>query len=565
MRRVLASVAPRRADLRADAIAAVPGAISSVPDGMASAVLVGVNPLYGLYASVFGPLVGGLVSSTGLMIITTTSAAALAAGSALVDVPVDQRPATLFLIVLLAGALMVAAGLLHLGRYTRFVSHSVMTGFLTAIAVNIICGQLADLSGSTAAQGSVPIRKALSVITHPGAINGASLVIGVMALAILLACARTRLSSISSLLALAVPTAAVIVLGLTTVAQVQDIGPIASGLPLPALPDLGQFNLSLLTSAAAIAVIVLVQGAGVSEVAPNPDRSRSNISRDFIAQGVANITNALFQGIPVGGSVGHTALNKSVGARSRWASILSGLWLGAILLVLAPLVGQVATPTLAAVLIYAAARSLRPNEVITIMRAGPIPLVAVSVTFVCTLLLPVATAVAVGVAISLIMQLNQEAMDLRVVRLVPNEAGQLVEEPAPSVLTDRSVTVLDIYGSLFYAGARTLQARLPHPGDASAAVVILRLRGRTTLGATFVHIITDYGGQLAARGGRLYLTGLTPELVDRITRATAGHLDGPITVSAATNILGQSTLAAFEDAQAWELEHRSDPPPDRAG
>ena len=109
-------VRPRRADLRADAVAGLPGAIGSVPDGMASAVLAGVNPVYGLYASMAGPLAGGLATSTRLMVISTTTAAALAAGSALESVPEADRAASLFLLTLLAGAAMVAAGLAGLGR-----------------------------------------------------------------------------------------------------------------------------------------------------------------------------------------------------------------------------------------------------------------------------------------------------------------------------------------------------------------------------------------------------------------------------------------------------------------
>src|SRR2546430_7778275 len=91
----LRSVRPERAHLRADIVAGLPGAISSVPDGMAAAVLAGVNPVQGLYAGFAGPVVGGLSSNTRMMVITTTSAAALAAGSALQNVPPDQRPAAL--------------------------------------------------------------------------------------------------------------------------------------------------------------------------------------------------------------------------------------------------------------------------------------------------------------------------------------------------------------------------------------------------------------------------------------------------------------------------------------
>jgi SulP family sulfate permease len=114
-------LAPARGTIRKDLVAGLPGAISSVPDGMAASVLAGVNPVHGLYASIFGPIGGGLTASTRLMVITTTSAAALAAGSAVAAVSTEERPRALFLLTVMAGALMVLAGLAKLGRFTRFV------------------------------------------------------------------------------------------------------------------------------------------------------------------------------------------------------------------------------------------------------------------------------------------------------------------------------------------------------------------------------------------------------------------------------------------------------------
>ena len=108
---------------------------------MAASLLAGVNPIHGLYASMAGPIAGGLFASTSLVVVTTTSAAALAAGSTLADISPAERPGALFLLTVLAGALMVLAGILRLGRYTRFVANSVMVGFLTGIAVNIVLGQ----------------------------------------------------------------------------------------------------------------------------------------------------------------------------------------------------------------------------------------------------------------------------------------------------------------------------------------------------------------------------------------------------------------------------------------
>jgi len=206
-------------------------------------------------------------------------------------------------------------------------------------------------------------------------------------------------------------------------------------------------------------------------------------------------------------------------------------------------------PTLGAILIFAAIGSLRPAEIATIMRTGRISQVAVITTFAATLFLPVAAAVGIGVALSLLLQLNTEAMDLTVVELVPRDGGQFEERPAPTALTSHHVTILDVYGSLLYAGSRTLQAHLPDPAGTQAPAVVLRLRGRTSLGATFVKVAGDYADRLAAVDGRLYLSGLQPSLTERLRRT--GTIDGPVRTFEATPVVGESTQAAYLDAEAW--------------
>lgn len=547
-------IRPERKHLRADVVAGLPGAVASVPDGMASSVLAGVNPVYGLYASIAGPVAGGLTASTRLMVVTTTTAAALAAGSALEDVAAADRDEAMFLLAVLAGVAMIVAGLARLGRYTRFVSHSVMIGFLTGVSVNIVAGQIPDLAG-VSSQGSIALAKAADVLANPTNIDGASLLTGLGALALLVVVSRTPLDTVGALVALVVPTAIVLVTG-ADVAQVSDAGEVPGGLPLPAWPHLGLLSPGLVAGALSVAAIVLVQGAGVSESAPNPDGTRPDTDRDFVAQGVGNLASGFYRGIPVGGSVGQTALNITAGARTRWAGITSGLWMLVILVAFAGVVGEVAMPTLAAVLVYAGIGSLRLAEVTTILRTGPVSQIVVVTTFLATLLLPVAAAVGIGVALSLLLQLNQDAMDLKVVQLVRDDAGDWVEQPAPATLPSHEVTVLDVYGSLLYAGARTLQARLPQVAGARDPVVVLRLRGRTSLGATFLVIVADLAQRLAASGGRLYLSGLDPAMTDRLRRSGRVDVRGPVRLYEATPTVGASTRAAAGAAETWLVTHR---------
>ena len=547
-----------RSGLASSAIAGIPGAVGGVPDGMAAAVLVGVNPIHGLYASIAGRTVGGLTSGTRLMVITTTSAAALAAGSAVAGYAPEDRPAAVFLLTIIAGLLMAAAGLARLGRYARFVSHSVMTGFLTGVAANIVFVQLAGLTG-TDPEGQFAVVEAVNVFTDPAQIQLASLATGLAALAILVLAGRTRFRAYGALVAVAVPALILAAFGIDSVARVSDTGEIPVGLPVPALPDLGLLSLELIVGAVAVAAIVLVQGVGVAESVPNPGGRPAEVNRDFMAQGFANLASGLFRGVPVGGSVGQTALNVSVGAKSRWASVMSGVWMILILVAFAGVVGRVPMPTLAAVLIIAAIGSIRPREIATIFRSGREAQIGIVCTFLATLFLPVAAAVGIGVALSLLMQLNREAMDLAVVELVPLPDGRFAEAPAPKRLTG-GVTILDVYGSLLYAGARTLQARLPNPTGADRPVVVLRLRGRTSLGATFLLVVTNYARSLADAGGRLYISGVDHELIEWFRNSQRLNADGPVRLVEATEIIGESTTHALQDAQTWLISHNPEPP-----
>jgi SulP family sulfate permease len=153
--------------------------------------------------------------------------------------------------------------------------------------------------------------------------------------------------------------------------------------------------------------------------------------------------------------------------------------------------------------------------------------------------------------LSLLLQLNQAALDLKVVELVPNVAGQLEERPAPHRLVSRTVTLLDVYGSLHYAGARTLQEHLPDPSGTERVAVVLRMRGRSVLGATFFTVLASYAKQLDAVGGRLYVSGLDPALIAQAQRTGTITDDGPVRLYEAKPAISESSLQAFHDAQAW--------------
>jgi sulfate permease, SulP family len=548
----------RRDTARSDAAAGLTVGVASVPDGMAASVLVSVNPVHGLYAAMAGSIVGGLTARTQLMLVTTTSAAALAAGEALSGLEGDERTAALALLVVLVGGLQVAAGVLRLGRFTRFVSHSVMKAFLLGVAVLIVLDQIPQLAGAEVEGEGAPARF-FDLLTHPGRIHFGSVAMGVLALGLILVLARTPLRAVGALVAVALPS---LIVWAADLGGVDVVGDVPGGLPTPALPPLSAFSLDLLTGAAAVAAIVLVQGAGVAESAPNPDGSLPSPSADFRAQGFANVASGLVKGVPVGGSLGQTALNVSSGARTRWAAVFAGLSIALVLLFFSELVGYVAMPALAALLLLAAWATIDVREALSIWRTGTATKIIGAATFVAALFLPIQAAVGLGVVISALIYLNRSATDIRVVELVRRADGRFEERELPPALPGGEVTVVNVYGSVFYAGARTLQERLPRP-DGKRPVVVLRLRGHTKIGATFVEVLAGYADELAQAEGRLYLAGVDHDARALIERTRKVSPEAAERIFEATPIVGESTEHALEAGEAWLIgsSRRDDEPP----
>ena len=302
------------------------------------------------------------------------------------------------MLVLLVGVIQLLAGLFRLGFLVRFVSNAVMTGFLNGVAVLIILGQLADLTGYRSTFSN-PVGRALDLLLRINQVDLRVSAIGAFTLGLIVLMLWVKsLQRFAFIIAIAVATVLLAVLTIpalssapnfAVVPTVGDIASIPRSLPQFAIPQLSLF-LSLLLPAFSVAIIGLVQGAGVSQGTPNPDGRYPDVSRDFLGQGAANIATSLAGGIPAGGSVSGTALIMSAGGKSRWGNIFVGLFVAAIVLLAAPLVELVPMPALAALLIVAGFQGLRVPQAVIAWKTGRISRAVMLVTFVATLVVPAA-------------------------------------------------------------------------------------------------------------------------------------------------------------------------------
>jgi SulP family sulfate permease len=351
-------------------------------------------------------------------------------------------------------------------------------------------------------------------------------IVGLLTLGLIVALLATRLRRFAFIIAIGAATLLLAILNipqLPTAAlfdQVQTVGDITTiprSLPRLVLPN-PSFILPMLLPALSLAIIGLIQGAGVSQGTPNPNGKFPNVSRDFFGQGAANIAAGFFGGIPAGGSSSGTALVTSAGARSRWANIFAGLFVALIVLLLANVVELVAMPALAGLVIVAGIQMINVNNIQIVWQTNPVSRAIMVITFVSTLMIPLQFAVLLGIALSIILFVFQQSNILQIVEWDVQDSGWPVEKPVSKQLESNQVTILFPYGNLFYAAADALEKKLPSPDGTQRPVVILILRGMDDLGSTVIGTLHRYAASLYACNGKLMLVGVSPSLHNQLQR-----------------------------------------------
>ena len=511
---------PVRANLVPDLVAGATFAIVNVPQGMANAVLASVNPVAGLYALMVAMPVGAVFTGSVFMNVSTTGAPSVAAGEALAPFEADAKIGALVTLVLLVGAFQLLFGLLRLGRLIRFVSNAVMTGFITGIAFLIMSGSAPDITGFSSAQPNHLLRLADTALRWR-TLDGATVAVGLGTVAAIVLFRRTPARRFSLVLALASATAAAYAVTTlradTTFVLVGDIATIPRSLPSPILPALEALP-AIALPAFAIAVIGLIEGAGVGQSHPDPDGAFPDASRDFVGQGAANLAAGAFGAIPSGGSMSGTAVNVQAGARSRWSDIFAGAIVVAIVLAAADLVKLVPMAGLGGLLLVVGFQNLQPDAIRTVWATGLPARVAMLATFAATLFLPLQLAILIGVALSFALQVLKLANRVEVREFELVEKGFPIERPPPADVGPREVRVLRVRGALFFASAQTLEAQLPTVDAARGATVILVLRDVDDLGSTVIRLLGRYGDALGRAGGALVLSGVSEALHGQLER-----------------------------------------------
>lgn len=522
----------------------------SIPEGMAYASIAGFNPVQGIYAGMAATVFGSLFARTVLMVTTLTSAIALTSQSVMADAGVKSGdPAQLSTLVVLTGLVMILMGVLRLGVVMSFVSNAVMTGFSVGIAVQIITGSLGDATGYEP-EGHNKLVQIWDWTVHIGAWKPTVVLTALGTIAVWLAVWWfRRLRSLAILLAMLAVTV-VVTIAAVEVPLAGDIATIPAGLPGFVWPD-WSVTPDLLAGAVSVALVALAQAAGIGSSVPNPDGSRTNTNRDFVAQGVANVAGGFTHALAAGGSLSRTGVSVAAGARTRWAGVFAGLWLTVIVLTVGHYAELIPMPVIGGLILVIGGELIigRLRDIKLVARTSRLSTLAMLATFAATTQLPLQHAIVLGGVGSPLLYCAQAAHQSRLQALTRQDDGGWRTTPVPTTIASNSVTVLEYGGVSFFAELPRLSEQWPDVSRARNAVVILRLRGVPDVpSSALLKLLTHWARQLSARDCTLMLAGVDPELQRVLDRSGATAVIGPENLIPLDPVLGRSLTIAWRRA-----------------
>ncbi len=500
-------------DLHHDLIAGFTVAVVALPLAMALAIASGTTPEKGLHTAI---IAGFLISALGGSRVQVGGPTA--AFIPVVFVVIEKFGyGGLILCTLMAGVMLIAAGLLRLGALLRYMPQPVITGFTAGIAVSIFSSQVKDLFGLRIEH--LPgefIPKWQAYFAHIGTFNIASFALAAACVATMVAIRKYRPLWPVLLISVVAGSAAAFVLQLPVPTIASTFGAIPAALPQFEIPSIPVARFAeLLPSAFTIAFLAGVESLLSAVVADGMIGGRHRSNCELIAQGVANCASALFGGLPATGAIARTATNVRAGARSPLAGMLHALFLLAFMLVAAPLMSFVPLAVLAAVLLLVAWNMCEIEQFRHLLRGHWGDRLVLLMTFGLTVAFDLTVAIEVGVVLAsfLFMHrmsevvsvesdnglLDQEIDDLR----QPEVADQRERLPA-------GVAAFRIAGPWYFAVANRLDEVLDQL-PVKPKVFILRMRQVPLIDASGAHALQQFVERCNRQGTAVILSGVQAE------------------------------------------------------
>ena len=532
-----------RETLLSDGVAALIVTIMLIPQSLAYAMLAGLPPEVGLYASVAPLLLYAVFGTSRVLAVGPVAVVSLMTAAAIGQHAVAGTPqywAVAITLAFLSGLLLLAMGLLRLGFLANFLSHPVISGFISASGILIATSQLKTLMG-VKAEGHTFVDLSLSLLSQLGQVHGLTLSIGAATVAFLF-WVRSGLKPwlqhlgmtprAADVVAKTGPVAAIVVTtlltwGLDWQAQgVKIVGAVPQGLPPFTLPlwDLGLWKL-LLMPALLISVVGFVESVSVGQTLAAKRRQRIEPDQELVALGSSNLSAAFTGGFPVTGGFARSVVNFDAGAQTPAAGVYTAAGITLASLFLTPALYYLPQATLAATIVVAVLSLVDVGILRKTWHYAKSDFVAVLSTLVATLTVGVETGLVVGVGVSLALYLYRTSRPhMAEVGLVAGtEHFRNVQRH--SVLVSQRVLSLRVDESLYFANSRALEDRINSAVSNRPGLehVVLQCSAINDIDASALESLEAIDLRLRGAGVRLHLSEVKGPVMDRLKNTEFLH------------------------------------------
>lgn len=538
-----------RGTLAQDLLAGTITAILLIPQALAYALLAGLPPEVGLYASVVPPIVYALLGTSRTLAVGPVAVAAVMVAAALTPYAGDDPDKYLtgaIILSALTGLLLLGLGLLRLGWLTAFISHPVLSGFTTGAAIFIVCTQLPALAGIAVPRDAGLAELLTTLVRSLPELNPATAAFGataVMALALargplVQALVRAGVSRVTaSVIARTAPLALVIIaiLGSAVLDAEQRwglavVGAVPGGLPWPKLEFLAAPGwLELLPSAALLALIAYVESISVAKALAFRRREKIDPDQELRALGVTNIAAACVGAMPVAGGFARSMVNFDAGARTQLAAIFTALWVALAALLFTGLLHDLPKAVLAAIIVVAVWQLVDFAALRHTWRYDRGDGAAQAATLVGVLALGIELGLSIGVGLALLLFLYRTSRPhIAVVgRIAGTEHFRNIHRHL--VETWPQWLLVRIDENLYFANTPRVESEVQHlvvDRDGLKAVVLI-LSGVAYIDASALEMLEDLETSLAAAGIRLHLAEVKGPVLDRLRDTALADRLGP--------------------------------------
>lgn len=563
----------RRSDLAGDVTAGLIVAIMLVPQGMAYAMLGGLPPEVGLYASILPPLLYALFGTSRALAVGPVAIASLMTATAIGDAASLGLGATdaALLLALMSGVMLVVMGVLRVGFLVNFLGHPVISGFTSAAAVIIAFSQLKDLTGVAIPRTHHIHEVVIALGERFAEINWTTVAISAGAIAILLlsrgplgrlmgraglgASIAGPLTKTGPLMVVALGAVAVALGSLETSAGVRVVGAIPAGLPSPTLASLDPAVwIAMAPAAFLIALIGYLESVSVAKALAGRRRQKIEPNQELYALGAANIGAAFTGGYPVAGGFGRSSVNFSSGANTPLASAITAVLIGLTLLFLTPLFHDLPRAVLAAIIVIAVAGLIDFRTLTLTWRYNKADAASLIATFAAVLILGVELGLAAGAGLAIVLYLYRTSQPhMAVVGRVGN-TEHFRNVRRHTVRTVPSILAVRVDESLYFANSRYLEdhvlARVAEQPEVRHLVLICS--AVNAIDSSALETLERLIEQLREAGVTVHLAEIKGPVMDRLLRTDFLDRLAP----------GRIFLSTHNAVDALEAEAAAAPAPD---